>query len=285
MAKKGKLRMLWRNLKFLMRTDLRFGLADMAGCRCKLADMLRTTKMPAILDFEETAERLATSERSLARFGDGEFAVVEGRSIAFQRADAGLARRLREILRHPPEGCDVAIPRVGWFMDARLKPADHAWWFRFMREKGAFVESLLDPSRTYCDTYVSQFTQATVEGYDCAALFARLRRIWDGKDVLVVCGRGIFDGFTHDVFDNARSVECIYGPKRDAWDVYDALLAQVKAAAQGRVVLVVLGPTATVMAADLAAAGIRALDLGHLAKAYEAFLTGAMASRAFFKAE
>ena len=287
--KKSKLSLLWRNIKYLMRVDLRLELGDFGGARAKLADLLKGTRPPAIRDFEETANILAETDASLARFGDGEFALIEGRGIAFQRADAGLARRLGEILRHPPAGCEIAIPRVGWFMDARLRPDDHAWWFRFMREKGAFVESLLDPVRTYCDTYVSQFTQATVATYDCGALFARLRRIWDGRDILIVCGKGIFDGFKYDVFDNARSVAFVHGPRRDAFSDYDALLARVKAAAQGRLVLLVLGPTATVMAADLAAAGIRALDLGHLAKAYNAFRSGAAtdapANKKFYRAD
>ena len=284
--KKGKLGLLWRNVKFLMRVDLRMELGNFGGARAKLADLLKGARPPAIRDFEETADLLAAGSASLARFGDGEFALIEGRGITFQRADANLARRLREILRRPPAGCEIAIPRVGWFMDDRLKPADHAWWFRFMREKGLFVESLLDAERLYCDTYVSQFTQAAVEeGYDCAALFERLRRIWAAKDVLIVCGKGIFDGFEYDVFDNAQSVEFVYGPKRDAFSDYDALLARVKAAADGRLVLLVLGPTATVMAADLAAAGIRALDLGHLAKAYNAFRKGAKANHDFYRAD
>lgn len=287
--RKNKLGMLWRNIKFLMRVDLRMELGNYVGHRAKLADLLKDANLFKIRDFEETAEFLASSSASIARYGDGEFAIMEGRGITFQQPDAGLARRLHEILRNPPKNCEIAVPRICWYMDARLKPSDHAWWFRYMREKGLFVESLLDPKRTYCDTYVSQFTQATVDEYDCAALFERIRRIWNGRDILIVCGQGIFDGFEYDVFDNAKSVEFVYGPKRDAFSGYDSLLEKVKTAAQGRLVLIVLGPTATVMAADLASTGIRALDLGHLAKAYNAFMEGApnneTAHKKFFRAD
>ena len=289
MAKKGKWRMLWRNLKFLMRTDLRFGLADMSGCRCKFADMLKTTRMPDIRDFEETAKILAETDASIARFGDGEFTLMQGRGIPFQRADAQLAARLAGILAKPPPGCLVGVPRLCWFDDRRFAEHDNLWWLRYMKTNGTWLEAHMDAAATYFDSFVSLFSRATVPGYDVGGMFDCLRRIWDGKDVLVVCGQGIFDGFEHDVFDNAQSVEFVYGPKRDAWGVYDTMLAQVKAAAKGRVVLVVLGPTATVMAADLAAAGIRALDLGHLAKAYNAFRTGAdrsgKAAKTFYKAD
>ena len=289
MARKGKLRMLWRNLKFLMRRELRSDLVDFAGCRCKLADMLRDVKMPTILDFEETARALAETDVSIARLGDGEFSLMQGRGVPFQRADARLAARLAELLAKPPPNCLVGVPRLCWFEDRRFGDYDNLWWLRYMKTNGVWLDSRMDAAATYCDSYVSLFGRATVPGYDVGGMFARLRRIWAGKDVLIVCGKGIFDGFEHDIFDNARSVGFVYGPKRDAFSDYDALLAQVKAAAKGRIVLIVLGPTATVMAADLAAAGIRALDLGHLAKAYNAFRTGATtdakAIKNFYKAE
>ena len=289
MAKKGKLLMLWRNLKFLMRRELRSDLADFAGCRCRLADMLKNVKMPTILDFEETARALTTTNVSIARFGDGEFSLMQGRGIPFQRADVRLAARLSELLAKPPPNCLVGVPRICWFEDRRFGDYDNFWWLRYMKTNGVWLEARMDAAASYCDSYISLFGRATVPEYDVGGMFDRLRQIWAEKNVLVVCGKGIFDGFDHDIFDNAKSVEFIYGPKRDAFSDYDALLAQVKATAKGRLVMIVLGPTATVMAADLAAAGIRALDLGHLAKAYNAFRSGAnrdaKALKSFYKAD
>ncbi len=283
--RKSKLSLLWRNLKFLTRRELRSDLVDFVGCRCKLADMLKGVKMPNILDFEETARVLAETDVSIARFGDGEFALMQGRGIPFQRADARLAARLAELLAKPPSCCLVGVPRLCWFDDRRFCAHDNLWWLRYMKTNGAWLESQMAATAAYCDSYVSLFSRATVLGYDVGGMFDRLRRIWAGKNVLIVCGKGIFDGFEYDVFDNAQSVEFVYGPKRDAFSDYDALLARVKVAAKGRLVLIVLGPTATVMAADLAAAGIRALDLGHLAKAYNAFRKGVKANQDFYRAD
>ena len=287
--RKSKLSLLWRNLKFLTRRELRSDLVDFVGCRCKLADMLKGVKMPNILDFEETARVLAETDVSIARFGDGEFTLIDGRGIPFQRADAQLAARLAELLAKPPPNCLVGVPRLCWFDDRRFVDHDNIWWLRYMKTNGARLEARMNAAATYFDSYVSLFSRSTVPGYDVGGMFDRLRRIWAGKDVLVVCGKGIFDGFAHDIFDNARSVAFVHGPRRDAFSDYDALLARVKAAANGRIVLIVLGPTATVMAADLAAAGVRALDLGHLAKAYDAFRSGAdtdaKARKNFYKAD
>ena len=47
------------------------------------------------------------------------------------------------------------------------------------------------------------------------------------------------------------------------------MLAEAKAQPKDRLMIVVLGPTATVLAYDLAKAGYQALDIGHLGKAYD----------------
>ena len=69
--------------------------------------------------------------------------------------------------------------------------------------------------------------------------------------------------------DSAKSVNYIYGPKAHAFRDYDRLLAEAKAQPKDRLMIVVLGPTATVLAYDLAKAGYQALDIGHLGKAYD----------------
>jgi glycosyltransferase family protein len=287
MAKDGRIRTFWRNLKFLSRQDLRSGLADFRGCHAKLRDMFSVLPVPDIRDFEETARMLCETDRSIARFGDGEFAIAAGRGIAFQSADANLAARLRDILASPPAGCEIALPRIGWRMDSRIERRDHLWWMRYMRENGLFVESLLDMSRTYYDNYVSQFSQSAVPGFDRAGLFSLLRSVWDGKDLLIVCGKGIFDGFRYDIFDNAASVEFVYGPKRNAWSEYPGLLDEALRRSAGRLALAVLGPSATVMAADFAKRGKRLLDLGHLAKSYDRFMRGSsgetVSTRGFYR--
>jgi hypothetical protein len=52
-------------------------------------------------------------------------------------------------------------------------------------------------------------------------------------------------------------------PRQGAWAEYDATLQRVIALRPSRVLLC-LGPTATVMAVDLCAKGIQAIDLGHV---------------------
>lgn len=82
-------------------------------------------------------------------------------------------------------------------------------------------------------------------------------------------------GVGNDLFDNARSVKRVLCPATNAFDRYDEIVEAVKDVWNGELILLALGPTATVLAADLADMGMRAMDLGHVDIEYEWFLSGA----------
>ncbi len=68
-------------------------------------------KYPAVLGELQTLD-LVLSGRSIARYGDGEFALAEGRSIRPQRHRPDLGARLRGILNGEAETCLVGIPNI-----------------------------------------------------------------------------------------------------------------------------------------------------------------------------
>lgn len=53
---------------------------------------------PSILSKEDTLNLVLEQRMSLSRFGDGELKLIDGGSIGFQKVDAKLAERLRQIL-------------------------------------------------------------------------------------------------------------------------------------------------------------------------------------------
>ena len=62
-------------------------------------------------------------------------------------------------------------------------------------------------------------------------------------------------------------------PNKDAFAVYDDILRAVcDMHERDQLVLIALGPTATILAADLSRKGIQALDVGHMDIEYEWFL-------------
>ena len=82
-------------------------------------------------------------------------------------------------------------------------------------------------------------------------------------------------GVGNDLFKTAKSVKRILCPNKNAFSRYERIYSAVKKWGDGRLVLIALGPTATVLAYDLAKINIRAIDLGHLDLEYEWYLSGA----------
>ena len=54
----------------------------------------------SVMSIDETLDQLLETEQSLIRFGDGEFNLINGNSIAYQEYQEELAQEMREILLH-----------------------------------------------------------------------------------------------------------------------------------------------------------------------------------------
>ena len=65
-----------------------------------------------LIDDRNTIQTLLTSKRSLARFGDGEFNLIFGNDIPFQRASTDIAHRLSSILSSTSSRVLIAIPNL-----------------------------------------------------------------------------------------------------------------------------------------------------------------------------
>jgi len=95
------------------------------------------------------------------------------------------------------------------------------------------------------------------------------RMIWQEKDILIIEGTGSRLGYKNDLFGNAKSVRRILCPPENAFQKYDEILELSVKHAKGKLVLLALGMTATVLAFDLAKKGFRTIDLGHIDIEYE----------------
>lgn len=67
-----------------------------------------------------------------------------------------------------------------------------------------------------------------------------MRKIWDGQDITVIKGADN-EKFTHDIYDNAKSVSYIYGPKEHAFREYDRIFAEARQLPKDRLIIIVLG--------------------------------------------
>lgn len=239
----------------------------------ELADEIKNIKLPKVLDQFESVNAILNSNKSVARFGDGEFNLIFGNAIGFQEYDEELSRRLKEVLTTNDDGMLIGISRRFGSLDD-VNAQVRGYWRAFMSEHRQKLYTMLDFEKTYIDTCMTahsiEVNDHTTDECreDTERYYNLVRQIWDGKDITIIKGEGT-ETFTHDIYDNAKSVSYIYGPKEHAFREYKRILAEAEKLPKDRLIIAVLGPTATVLAYDLHKKGYRVLDIGHLGKAYE----------------
>jgi hypothetical protein len=194
--------------------------------------------------------RLVAEGRSLARFGDGEFAMADGGGMKTQVRDTRLAQRLVEILADSGE-CLVGVPNIHPSIDS---PKRTGWNKHLVRG-----EKLLTKGRRYYSSFISRPDSAP--WINTPEYWALIESLWIGHDIVLV--RGSDKSLSTPDLVGATSVREIEAKPRDAWADFPALMAAVGPPTGARVLLCV-GATATVMAVDLCAQGHHAIDLGHL---------------------
>ena len=218
---------------------------------------------PKVCREEETLEKLIQDRSSIARFGDGEFKLIIGeRHKSFQDVNEDLNARMLGVLRSEHPNLLIAIHPVRDFDGlGRI-------WKKFIIRIGSQVLGLLDKDQTYESTGVFHLLPENDE----MAFKNRIRsikRLWEKRKILMVVGKGSRFRFEPELFDNVTSVDYVYGPAKNAFLEYDRLMGEVRQRDKDEyLILLVLGPTATVMAHDLARKGYQAIDFGQMPSKY-----------------
>lgn len=214
---------------------------------------------------------------SVSRYGDGEIIMNFGGGYSgYQGADALLAMRLRQVLTaDDAPNLMIGLPLPLKQTDG-LRPESKEFWDYFTLRKGKAFRELLSPGRTYVDTQLSRFYIMYGDKQGSAERVAMLKQIWQDRDVVIVEGSESRTGIGNDLYANVRSLSRIIGYATDAFSHYDEMLDAVqKHVSPDKLILLSYGPTATILAYDLAKLGYQAIDIGHLDIEYEWFRMGA----------
>lgn len=230
---------------------------------------------PKIIDVDKTAEILLNERRCLARFGDGEFELMCGRKRAtFQDAGEELGVRLKEALNSSNENLLVAIADNYGKLDMYTEEAAEAIRSYMSRNVRREHMKLLNLDRIYYNAYISRPYIMCRDKKYAGKRFNDVRKIWNNQNVLIVEGEYTRFGVGNDLLDNAANVCRILAPGKNAFSKYDEIMEEVRRRGKGKLILTTLGPTATVLAYDLAKEGYWILDIGQLDVEYEWYLRG-----------
>lgn len=234
---------------------------------------------PEVLNIKDSLLYILKHRVSISRYGDGELLLMEKYSIGFQQADPTLASRLEQVAKDPIPNHRVCIPGVfpSFFssLSSINKEAIHFWEQFLFHGNGLSFFNKTFRSSPYLSTNISRFYMHLVNK-DMASQYIDLwMKIFKDRKLLLVEGTGSKLGFYNDLFCGAAAIKRIVCPAENAFTHYQDILDTTLKHATDHLVLIALGPTATVLAYDLAKQGVQALDIGHIDIEYEWYKMGA----------
>lgn len=237
--------------------------------------------IPRVSRVLESVQYLLWTNKSLARFGDGEVSLILGRRQFFQRANSKLSAKLLKVLKSNSPKLLIGIPDI-FTGKMPLNKDNYNFWQKNYNLVEWFINNT-NKNKQYLAGHMSSPYVSTLTAH-CELLdkvYETYRKIWDDKDIVFVRANHS-QKYTYDIFDNARSVKTIYVPPRQTWYYYNDIKNEVFEEDKDKLYILSIGPVSDILAYDLVRDGRRALDLGHLPKDYDAYKKNIYDPRFYF---
>ncbi|MFA9189940.1 GT-D fold domain-containing glycosyltransferase [Flavobacterium sp. FZUC8N2.13] len=219
---------------------------------------------------DETIDMLLSGNFSLSRFGDGEIGMLNGGSIIFQENSKELTLKLQQVLNDNDLPNHITgLPYV--YVNNSIFREDAKRYVRkFLLKKSHIIYKCINRSKIYYDSCVTRLYADIEDRSKARSQFEKIKQIWVNKSILIIEGEKSRLGIGSDFFSKTSSIRRIIAPSFNAFNKYEEILDIAKKSwNQDEIVIIALGPTATILAYDLAKLGIRALDFGHIDVEYE----------------
>lgn len=232
-----------------------------------------------IMKPKQSIDYIETHNCSVARFGEGEFELMlwPERNLGFQEHNAELAKRLEQVLASNNNKLLICIPYALNHIRGRTDESIQFWYYWSERKNQRklitdLIKKYHGDEYVFGDTQISRPYIAWKTPRNAEIMFPRLKNLWKDKDIIIVEGEKTRLGVGNDLFSGAKTIKRILCPATNAFKYCDKIRTKIESIWKGELVILALGPTATILASDLTEHGIRALDIGHLDIEYEWFL-------------
>lgn len=228
----------------------------------------KIAKAPKVESVNDTIDEIVNNKRSIARFGDGEIKLAAGKDISFQDNSKKIRDKMREVLSSDADGLMIGIADI--FDDCKqFDDSTRDYWKKHLaRFRGVWYKYLIKGKKYYNASMTRQYIGLRHKE-ESGKIFEHIKKIWDGRDVVIIEGEKSRLGVGNDLLDNAKSIKRILGPSRQAFSKYDEILEEAKKVDKNSLILLALGPAATCLAYDLHMLGYQAVDIGHIDVEYE----------------
>lgn len=232
----------------------------------------------------ESSRDVSQNNISLSRYGDGELRWLLGVPVthSFQKNDETLSNRLSEVFKSRDiSNFAISLPELP-NKGSGYKFSEQVAWRAFWVRYGMQLMPLIDPNYIYQNAFITRPYMAYKLKHqnEATEVFDNLKQSWNGKVVLIIEGKFTRFGIEDNLLSNAGDVKRIICPDVNAFEayksIYDAAVESFQMFDLDKlIVLIALGPTATVLCYDLAKLGVQAVDIGHADIEYSWYQSGA----------
>lgn len=217
-----------------------------------------------IKSLNETIDDILMHKKSISRYGDGELKMMLNKGeIVFQPESPELSKRLKEVLSSDLDNLIIGLP--GPLCSVKKENLKSKYfWIKFINLYGNLISEYLDPKKVYGNAGISRFYMGLKDKRLSVQILEKLKKIWDKKEILIIEGELSRMGVGNDLFENAAGLSRMVCPAENAFAKYHEILEASKKYGKDKLILIALGPTATILSYDLAKSGYWAIDIGHI---------------------
>ena len=223
-----------------------------------------------IISKENTLNEIIKYNRSISRYGDGEFSLIFGQGINFQDYDINLSKRLLKVLNSNEKNLLVGLFFPYKKQELKLyRYSVNKFWNDWLSSNKIKLLKILNKNKKYYSSEITRFYTNLKDKSGVPKYINELKKIWEDRDILIIEGDKTRFGIGNNLLNNSRSIKRIICPTKNAFRVYDKILNASLKVERNNLILISLGPTATILAYDLNRYGYQAIDIGHTDIQYE----------------
>lgn len=211
---------------------------------------------------------------SISRYGDGELSLIYKKKksgINYQEYNEEMKKRLADILKSNLDKHIVAIPGPLIKIDD-LEKGEAYFWSKYYMTNKKNLDTYLNKKKVYYDSMISRFYMPYSNKEESRILAEKIRKLFSQRSLMIIEGENTRFGLGNNLLEESISIKRILCPSKNAYKIYNKILERAKTLPKDNMILIALGPTATILAYDLAKCGYQAIDIGHLDIEYEWYL-------------
>lgn len=206
-------------------------------------------------------------KKSIIRFGDGEIALINGKSIVYQEYTDEIAIKLLEVLTEKTPNLLICVPDIFGKMK-KYKFRDRYFHIKLLYYFRKFFIKYLNKN-IYGNTFMSRPYMIFKDKSNSVVIFNKLKELWDDKEIVIVEGMKSKSGIGNNLFDNARKIERLICPSENAFSEYKEIVKEIIKMDSNKLYLFALGPTSKIVISEISKLSYHAIDIGHLDSEYE----------------